>query len=299
VPGPWRAYGFDMLSRDNTVGVGEVRLHVTEAGDPSGPLVVLLHGFPGFGESWRTQIDALAAAGFHVLAPDLRGFHLSDKPRSWRAYRLSVLATDVAGLLKAFEGEEAIVVGHDWGGNVAWAFAHFFPRLLRGLVILNVPHPRRSAEDGIRSFDQLRRSWYFFFFQLPWLPERWIARDAYEPLRRWMHREGMGSSLIDHYVAAATAGGDRLRGGINYYRAFMRQLAARTLPAWRPVETPTLIVWGAKDSFIREDLADPGPVLAPRREIVRLAEATHWAHHSAPDRVNELLVDFARRHGAG
>jgi pimeloyl-ACP methyl ester carboxylesterase len=288
-----------MLSRARTVDLGPVRLHVIEAGDPSGPLVILLHGFPGFGESWRAQIDALSTAGFHVLAPDLRGFHLSDKPQFWRAYRLSVLATDVAGLVEAFGAREAIVVGHDWGGAVAWAFANLFPHLLHRLVILNVPHPKRSAEDGLRSIDQLRRSWYFFFFQVPWLPERWLGGHDYARLRRWMHREGLCSSIADRYVAAAAAGGDMLRGGINYYRAFVRQLVSNTLPSWRMVETPTLVIWGSKDSFIREEMADPGPRLAARRQIVRIAHAAHWVHHDAPDRVNELLLDFARGKGGG
>jgi pimeloyl-ACP methyl ester carboxylesterase len=205
-----------------------------------------------------------------------------------------VLATDVAALVRAYDARDAVVVGHDWGGMVAWAFAHSFPELLRGLVILNVPHPKRSAEDGIRSFDQLRRSWYFFFFQLPHIPEWWISRRGFRNLRRWMQREGLHASEIDRYVAAAAAGGDLLRGGINYYRAFMRQLASRTFPSWRPVESPTLIIWGEKDTFIRADMADPGPVLAPRRRIVRMSDAAHWVHHDFPERVNAMLLDFAR-----
>jgi pimeloyl-ACP methyl ester carboxylesterase len=284
----------DTIRQAGRVDVGGVRLHVTEAGDPKGPLVVLLHGFPGFGESWRTQIDALSNGGFHVLAPDLRGFHLSDKPESWRAYRLEALAADVAGLVQTYKARDAVIVGHDWGGAVAWAFAEFYPDRLRRLVILNVPHPKRSVEDGLRSIDQLRRSWYFFFFQLPRLPEWWLSRHGFRNLRRWMEREALSASDIDRYIAAATAGGDSLRGGVNYYRAFMRQVAARALPRFRPIESPTLIIWGAKDSFIREDMADPGSDIAPRRRLEVLPDAAHWVHHDAPDRVNGMLLDFAR-----
>src|SRR5690242_12831972 len=149
------------------VDVGEVRLHVADAGN--GPLVVLLHGFPEFWYTWRRQIPALAQAGFHAVAPDMRGYNLSDKPAGVRAYRVPALVEDVAGLIRACGAARATVIGHDWGGLVAWAFAMEHPEMLDRLVILNSPHPRAMAR-AIRTPRQFLKSWYMMFFQIPWLP---------------------------------------------------------------------------------------------------------------------------------
>jgi pimeloyl-ACP methyl ester carboxylesterase len=151
------------------VGAG-VRLHYVEAGPGDGPLVVLLHGFPAFWYSWRYQLPALAQAGFHVVAPDMRGYNLSDKPSGWRAYEGSLLAGDIDGLIRHFGAERAHVVGHDWGAAVAYSLAMLHPDKVDRLAILNVPHPARLLA-AFRTFKQLKKSWYIFFFQLPSLPE--------------------------------------------------------------------------------------------------------------------------------
>src|SRR5205814_3804374 len=145
-----------------------MKLNVIESG--SGPLVVLLHGFPEFWYSWRKQIPALAEAGFHVVAPDMRGYNLSDKPHGVGAYRTHILARDVATLIARYGAQRAHVVGHDWGAVIAWTFAMAYPDGLDRLAVLNVPHPIVSIR-ALRSLAQLRRSWYVFFFQLPYLPE--------------------------------------------------------------------------------------------------------------------------------
>jgi pimeloyl-ACP methyl ester carboxylesterase len=280
--------------RQKFVDVGEVRLHVAEAGAPGGPLVVLLHGFPEFWWSWRHQIGALADAGFHVIAPDLRGFHLSDKPRAVRAYRLDRLAADVAGLIDAHGAPRAAVVGHDWGANVAWMFAQRYPSMITHLAIINVPHPRRSIEDGLRSLSQLRKSWYIFFFQLPVLPEWWLSKNDFQTVRRFFEEDGMAPADAERYVEAARAAGDNLRAGVNYYRALLRQVAAGRAPAWGRIDTPTLIVWGEKDRYIDRDLADPGTTAVPHRRLEFIANASHWVQYDAPERVNELLLEFLK-----
>jgi pimeloyl-ACP methyl ester carboxylesterase len=278
--------------RHKEVDVGEVRLHVAEAGMAGRPLVVLLHGFPEFWWSWRHQLRALSSAGYHVLAPDLRGFHASEKPRAVSAYRLDRLAQDVAGLIRAHGAARAAVVGHDWGGNVAWMFAQDYPSMITRLGIINVPHPRRSVHDGIRSLTQLRKSWYFFFFQLPALPEWWLSRDGFRTVRRFFEVDGMAPADVQPYVDAARAAGDNLRGAVNYYRAFLRQVAAGTLPSWRRIDTPTLIMWGEGDRVIDRELADPGGAMVPHRRLEIIRHASHWVQHDAPERVNELLLEF-------
>ena len=158
---------------DRYADLGDVRLHYVEAGE--GPLVLMLHGFPQFWYQWRHQVPALVEAGFRVVAPDMRGYNLSDKPPGVRAYRVELLARDVERLILACGEGTADVVGHDWGAIVAWVAAMRHPGCVGKLAILNVPHPARFLE-GLLSPGQLLRSSYMFFFQIPRLPEEVSAQ---------------------------------------------------------------------------------------------------------------------------
>ena len=154
--------------REGYAEVGDVRLHYAEAGD--GPLIVLLHGFPEFWYGWRLQIKPLAAAGFRVVAPDMRGYNLSSRPDGVAAYDTDRLTADIRGLIQERGAQSALLVGHDWGGSVAWATAMHHPEVVDRLAILNAAHPRKLSQ-GLHHPGQLRKSWYFFFFDLPELPE--------------------------------------------------------------------------------------------------------------------------------
>ena len=167
--------------------VNGVRLHYVEAG--AGPLVVLLHGFPEFWYAWRRQVGPLAAAGFRVLAPDLRGYNLSDKPRGADAYRVESLTADVAGLIRHAGERSAVVVGHDWGGVLAWLLPLHHHKIVHKRVILNAPHPAALRRELRRGADQLLRSWYVFFFQLPWLPEAMMRAGDFALLGRMLRRQ--------------------------------------------------------------------------------------------------------------
>ncbi len=271
---------------------GEVRLHAVEAG--RGPLVVLLHGFPEFWWSWRYQIPALAAAGFHVVAPDMRGYNLSDRPRKVEDYGHAHLAADVAGVIRAMGEKKAHVVGHDWGGGVAWLFAQAYPDMLDRLAVLNCPHPMRMEKALRSSARQLAKSWYMFFFQLPGLPERFLRQGDYENLRRSLRAGRPGpvpESEIEPYVDAARRA-DGLYGGIHYYRAAMRAAVTGRMPRPEVIERPVLIVWGQKDRFLGEELAEP-----PRRwvtdvRVEKLPNASHWVQLDEPEKVNALLGGF-------
>jgi pimeloyl-ACP methyl ester carboxylesterase len=186
------------------VDVGRLRLHCVEAG--TGPLVVLLHGFPEFWYAWRHQLPALANAGYRVVAPDLPGYNTSDKPARMRDYRPKVLTQDVADLIAALGASSAAVAGHDWGGGLAWLLAMHHPERIQRLVVLNAPYSIRFLK-GLRSPRQLRRSWYILAFQLPWLPERLIAARDFQALRRALRRQltrpgAFTAQDIDRYVAA-------------------------------------------------------------------------------------------------
>jgi len=163
--------------------IGEQRLHYVEAGD--GPLIVLLHGFPEFWYGWRLQIEPLAAAGFRVVAPDTRGYNLSSKPDGVEAYDIGQLAADIRGLVRERGAETALLVGHDWGGTIAWATAMRHPEVVDRLAILNAAHPRKLSQ-GLHHPDQLRRSWYFFFFDLPDLPEAVVHADHWRFFRHFL-----------------------------------------------------------------------------------------------------------------
>jgi epoxide hydrolase 4 len=275
---------------DALVG-GGIRLHYVEAGE--GPLVVLLHGFPEFWYSWRHQIPVLAAAGYHVVAPDMRGYDMSDKPQDWRAYDTSLLADDIAGLIRSFGEQKAYVVGHDWGAAVAYAVAMHHPEVVRRLAILNVPHPARMLE-GLRTLRQLRKSWYMFFFQIPRLPERLIARDDYSFAKRSLRadsKKAFTDEDLERYVEAWSQPG-ALTGMINYYRAALRRSPGKAMAQMTPIDAPTLVIWGMLDRHIGSELAEPAHQWVPNVRVERIAQATHWVQHDAPERVNELLLDF-------
>ncbi len=275
--------------------LGDVRLHYVEAGE--GPLVLLLHGFPQFWYEWRHQIPALVEAGFRVVAPDMRGYNLSDKPPGVRAYRVQVLAHDVERLILACGEQTAAVVGHDWGAIVAWFAAMRYPERVERLAILNVPHPARFM-DGLLSPQQLLRSSYVFFFQIPRLPEEVIRAGDFALLRSVLRGdpvrpEAFTSEDIERYVRAMARPG-ALTATLNYYRALLRH-PRETQALLKRIEAPVLVIWGEKDRALSRWLADPPPLWVPNLlRVERLPEASHWVAEDRPWEVNTLLLDFLR-----
>jgi pimeloyl-ACP methyl ester carboxylesterase len=266
---------------------GDVRLHCAALGPTNGPLVLLLHGFPQCWVAWRHQMPELAAAGFRVVAPDLRGYGGSDKPAGVAAYRTELLAKDTAELVAALGRDRADLVGHDWGGQIAWHVAMWHPERVRKLAILNVPHPQRMLQ-GLRTARQLRKSWYIFFFQLPFLPERFVSPERMR--RGFRHGPVRKGAYDDQDIEAMIAAvGDRTPA-LNYYRAAARYRG----PRWKPVEAETLVIWGQRDTALGAELAEPDPRWVPRARVERIAEASHWVQADAPDRVTGLLLSFLR-----
>jgi pimeloyl-ACP methyl ester carboxylesterase len=282
----------DVMERisDGYAEVNGVRLHYLEAG--SGPLVVLLHGFPEFSYSWREQIPALVQAGYRVVAPDMRGYNLSAKPSSWHDYDAAALGGDIAALIRYFDVERAHIVGHDWGAAVAYLTAMEHPEVVERVAILNVPHPARMLA-GFRTLKQLRKSWYMFFFQLPVIPERMLAANDFRALKRALDESphGFSSEDVERYVESWSKPG-ALKGMLDYYRAALRQTPRTALARMSPIPAPVLVIWGERDSVLGRELATPEPEWVPNVRVEYLPDATHWVQHDEPQRVNELLIDF-------
>lgn len=278
---------------DHYVPTNGLRLHVVQCGPADGPLVVLLHGFPEFWYGWHRQIEALAAAGYRVWAPDQRGYNLSDKPRPVAAYSIDKLVADVLGLLDAAGRRTARVVGHDWGGIVAWHLAARHPERVAQSVILNVPHPTVFAQTLRRSGRQRRKSWYALFFQLPWLPERlarlrswWAARNSLTSTSR---RGTFSPDDLRRYCQAWSQPG-AMRSMINWYRAAARQGHHGTHPG--PVAVPLLLLWGRRDAFLEAHMAEESLQFCQPGQLVYFDKATHWLQHEEAGPVNEQLLRF-------
>jgi pimeloyl-ACP methyl ester carboxylesterase len=298
------------------VDTNGIRLHCAVDGD--GPLVVFLHGFPESSYSWRHQMAALAPR-FRVVAPDLRGYGDSDKPERVEAYDLKELVADVAGLIEAFGEKWAVIVGHDWGGGVAWQFAVDRPQMTRRLVVMNCPHPAIFSEHLRSNPRQLAKSWYMFFFQIPWLPETLLGLNGAWPVANAIRSSAVRKDAItDEDLARAREAASRpgaLRAAINYYRAVFRSEEAQAgLPPWlrrfihgdaapvptrlRPedwpkVTAPTLLIWGEQDVALAKELAlGLERVVSAPFEVKYIPDSGHWVQQEAADEVNRLLLAF-------
>jgi pimeloyl-ACP methyl ester carboxylesterase len=293
-PGPAAVISGDGLPADLREGyaeIGDQRLHYVEAGE--GPLVVLLHGFPEFWYGWRSQIAPLAAAGFRVVAPDTRGYNLSSRPQDVAAYDTGALAEDIRGLIRERGAETAMLVGHDWGGTLAWTLAMNHPEVVDRLAVLNAAHPRKLSQ-GLHHPAQLRRSWYFFFFDLPDLPETVVHANNWHFFRHFLRdaRPALTPEETDRYVEAWSQPG-AATGMINYYRSSVRTPPKKAEAAIHPIQAPTLVIWGEADHYLSPDLAEPDRDDVPNLDRVeRLPDASHWVHHDEAERVTQLLIDF-------
>ncbi|MDP4002603.1 alpha/beta fold hydrolase [Methylobacterium sp. NEAU K] len=273
------------------VDLPDVSLHVGEAGPDAGPPTILLHGFPEFWYGWRHQIGPLAEAGLRLVIPDQRGYGLSDRPRGVSAYHLDRLAGDVLALADACGFARVRLVGHDWGGLVAWWIASHHPERVARLAILNAPHPGVVGSYMRRHPGQWLRSSYVGLFQLPVLPERLLTADRCRALRRALagtSRPGaFSASDLDRYVEAWLRPG-AMTAMLNWYRA-LAQLP-RTAPP--RVRVPTRILWGRKDTALQAGLAEASLELCDAGQIWWHDRATHWLAHEEPAAVNAELRRF-------
>jgi pimeloyl-ACP methyl ester carboxylesterase len=278
--------------RHSTVATNGVTLHVVESGPEDGPPVILLHGFPEAWLCWRRQIGPLAAAGYRVIVPDQRGYNTSEKPLRIAAYVLDELAADVLGLITHTGHDRAALVGHDWGGIVAWRVAIRHAGRVDRLAIVNAPHPWAFRRYLVRNPAQWLRSWYVFFFQLPRVPEANFRRANWRALARALvatSRPGtFGEHELDEYRDAWAQPG-AMTAMIHWYRAALRYPPPEANPR---VRIPTLILWGRRDTFIRPSAAEASLALCENGRLEWFDDATHWLQHEQPEEVAKRLLEF-------
>lgn len=268
-----------------------VRLHVVEAGPPSGPPLILLHGFPEFWWAWRKQIGPLAAAGYRVIAPDMRGYNLSDKPAGIGAYHLDLLADDIVALADALGIGRFRLVAHDWGGVVAWWVATRHAARVERLVIMDAPHPDTWAQAMRRDPVQVLRSTYVLVFQLPGLPETLLGSFRFKGLRGLMRMSARPGAFstgeMERYVSAWAQPGS-LTAMLNYYRAL--RLRQSSEPPAR-ITTPTLVLWDEHDTALGRPLAEAAVALCDSGSLRVIPRTSHWLHAEAPETVTDAVLE--------
>lgn len=300
-----------------------IKIHIAEAG--VGPLVVLCHGFPESWYSWRHQINALSEAGYHVVAPDMRGYGQTDRPDAIDQYSLFHLVGDIVGLVNAIGDEQAVVIGHDWGAPVAWHCALFRPDLFRAVAGLSVPfRPRgRAAPTSLmpRTDSEI---FYQLYFQTEGVAEKEFEQDVRKTIRLvlagraskdaamspmvprqggWLGSRPLPSSLpgwlteadIDFYVAEFQRSG--FRGGLNWYRNIDRNWELLAPWTGARVTVPALYMAGEQDLVVKfpgteQLIANLGQFVPKLQKTIMLPDCGHWTQQEKPDEVNAAIIAF-------
>ena len=267
-----------------------VNLHYVTQG--SGPLMLMLHGFPEFWYSWRHQIPEFAS-DFKVVAPDLRGYNDSEKPASQSAYAMNELVRDVEGIIRGLGYEKCVLVGHDWGGGIAWNFAYAHPEMVERLIIMNHPHYAKFSQ-GLRTPQQLLCSWYVLFFQLPVIPELFLQSQDYQFIENAfkgmaINKSAFSEEDINAYKDAAAKRG-ALSAMINYYRNLLGSTMFNQ--NWSILEVPTLMIWGQEDTALGKELTYGTEAYVKDFQIKYIPNCSHWVQQEQPQLVNQYMREF-------
>ena len=259
----------------------------------SGPkFALLLHGFPESKFSWRYQMPLLAELGYTVWAPNMRGYGKSSKPSNVADYHIDNLVADAAALIDAAGAKQTLLMAHDWGAVIAWNFAIRKARPLERLVIMNVPHPACMARE-LRTWAQRKKSWYIFFFQLPWLPERMLGARGAQAIGRAfsdmaVDKSRFPAAVTDEYRRNALEPG-ALKAMVNYYRAGVRAGEKAMNPAPGLIDTPTLMIWGEEDTALSKATTFGTEQYVKDLTLRYLPGVSHWVQQEAPETVNAMI----------
>lgn len=271
-----------------------IKLHVAVSGPKDGELVVLLHGFPEFWFSWRKQIRVLADAGYRVVAPDQRGYNKSDKPEGRSAYSINKLEQDILGLIEHYGHENAAVVGHDWGGGVAWQLASTHPEKVNRLIVINMPFPSVLPKVLPKKPSQALKSSYMLFFQIPLLPEKILSSKDYAYMAKALVQTSRKGTFTEDELDAyrvAWARPRALTSMLNWYRAI--PYSTKHIPNGT-IDLPVKIIWGIGDQFLSKELAEESLNHTSNSTVAWVEKGTHWVHQEQPDYVNEQILKFLK-----
>jgi epoxide hydrolase 4 len=270
--------------------VNGINLSVIEEGI-DGPVIIFLHGFPEYSEAWKDQILYFRSKEFRIIAPDQRGYNLSDKPSKVSSYKTEILAQDLKSLIEVVTSDKVFIVGHDWGAAVAWRFATLFPTLVAKLIIINVPHPSVMKSTLMKNPRQMMKSWYIAFFQIVYVPEQILKAFRFKFLSEMLLKSSNAGTFteedIQQYKKAWNQPG-AIRGMINWYRAALR---SKPLPQSK-IKVPTLILWGAKDLALVEEMAKESLKYCENGYLQIFPDATHWVYHEKKEEVNKSIYEF-------
>ncbi len=286
---------------EGKISSGNIQLHYIAEGPDDGEPVLLLHGFPQFSYEWRYQLKALSAAGYRAIAPDLRGYHLSDRPEGVENYRLELLVEDVMAFYQAFGWTKANLVAHDWGGIIGWTFAGKHGPLLKKFVAIDIAHGAAFRKAQIENIDQLMRSWYVWFLQAEAAPEQFFGKDRARQLINWLFRnkydrEVFSEEDINRYREMLSQPG-QLTAAFNYYRANLSPEILYNGPEdmFPVVDVPTLLIYGKQDmAFTPSVWEDTAKFCSGPFRAVALDGVGHWAVEQAPEQVTQLILEHLK-----
>lgn len=278
----------------NFIETNGINLHYVSEG--SGKLMLMLHGFPEFWYSWRHQIKEFAS-DYHTVALDLRGYNDSDKPAEQSAYQMSEFIQDIKGVITGLGYEDCILVAHDWGGAIAWNFAYAYPEMVEKLIVLNIPHPAKFAQ-GLRTPEQLLKSWYILAFQLPFLPEFLLQLNDYQAIKEAflgmaIDKTAFSEADLNAYRDAAAKPG-ALTAMVNYYRGIF-PLLFNNEPEWQILEVPTLTIWGEADTALGKELTYGTEAYVRDWQIKYIPDCSHWVQQEQPALVNAYIWEFLQQ----
>ena len=268
-----------------------ISLHCLQCGPPDGDLVIFLHGFPEHAGSWQSYLAEVAAQGYLAIAPDQRGYGRSSKPTAIKDYGLDVLSADIVSLIGELGRQRAHIVGHDWGGGVAWWLAHTCAEFVQTVTILNVPHPYVMKNKLLfGSLRQMLRSWYIMAFQLPAFPQWMLRRNNFAAMQQALLTTSVPGTFeptdLAHHIDAWQQPG-ALTAMVNWYRASL--WAEPKPPPTATIDVPLLLIWGERDHVLGTELIEPSMQLTQNGEVVRFADASHWINHEKMGEVLSLL----------
>ncbi len=278
--------------RERFIQTNGVKLHVMEAGPVDGQMILFLHGFPEFWYAWRKQIDYFAGKGYLVVVPDQRGYNVSDKPEGIASYKIDELAKDIIGLIDAYGREKIFLVGHDWGASVSWWVALKYPERLQKLVILNVPHPKVMAQTVFTNVEQMKKSWYIFYFQIPGAVDKLAAATNYQwvldMITSSANPGAFSAAELEEYRKAFSQPG-AFTAMVNWYRAMIQ--TKQEQPQSLEVTVPMILMWGEDDVAMLTEMADESMAYCKQGKLIKFPKVSHWIQHEAADRINPIIAE--------